>query len=115
MKPVGKPDAGNPHVRFDERGGETGCLGDTAPRLYCISVAKTFPLPSLSVALGNWDSASWFAIALSLPTCRLAFNPEARRGTETCATEIFGLSPRITPKGDVRPSPVTGHVPSRNN
>jgi hypothetical protein len=33
MKPVGKPDAGNPHVRFDERGGETGCLGDTAPLL----------------------------------------------------------------------------------
>jgi hypothetical protein len=25
-KPVGKPDAGNPHVRFDERGGETGPL-----------------------------------------------------------------------------------------
>src|ERR1700693_162490 len=23
MKPVGKPGAGNPHVRFDERGGET--------------------------------------------------------------------------------------------
>jgi hypothetical protein len=23
MKPVGKPDAGNPHVRFDERGRET--------------------------------------------------------------------------------------------
>ena len=33
MKPVGKPDAGNPHVRFDERGGETGCFGDTAPLL----------------------------------------------------------------------------------
>jgi hypothetical protein len=37
MKPVGKPDAGNPHVRFDERGGETG--PDPAeyrapPRLY---------------------------------------------------------------------------------
>src|ERR1700731_2637307 len=35
MKPVGKPDAGNPHVRFDERGGETG-LGysaGTAPLL----------------------------------------------------------------------------------
>ena len=34
MKPVGKPDAGNPHVRFDERGGETG-LAPTAqePRL----------------------------------------------------------------------------------
>jgi hypothetical protein len=26
MKPVGKPDAGNPHVRFDERGRETGQL-----------------------------------------------------------------------------------------
>ena len=25
MKLVGKPDAGNPHVRFDERGEETGC------------------------------------------------------------------------------------------
>jgi hypothetical protein len=24
VKPAGKPDAGNPHVRFDERGGETG-------------------------------------------------------------------------------------------
>src|ERR1035441_747530 len=24
MKPVGNPDAGNPHVRFDERGWETG-------------------------------------------------------------------------------------------
>jgi hypothetical protein len=26
MKPVGKPDAGNPHVRFDERGEETESL-----------------------------------------------------------------------------------------
>src|SRR5215207_7298501 len=25
VKPVGKPDAGNPHVRFDERGREMGC------------------------------------------------------------------------------------------
>src|SRR3954462_739021 len=25
VKPVGQPDAGNPHVRFDERGRETGC------------------------------------------------------------------------------------------
>ena len=37
MKPVGKPDAGNPHVRFDERGGETDRSRDTAPllELYC--------------------------------------------------------------------------------
>ena len=31
-KPVGEPDAGNPHVRFDERGGETDC-SLAAPRL----------------------------------------------------------------------------------
>jgi hypothetical protein len=24
VKPIGEPDAGNPHVRFDERGWETG-------------------------------------------------------------------------------------------
>ena len=32
-KPAGKPDAGNPHVRFDERGGETERSRDTAPLL----------------------------------------------------------------------------------
>ena len=32
VKPVGKPDAGDPHVRFDERGWETG-LYATAPIL----------------------------------------------------------------------------------
>ena len=31
MKPVGKPDAGNPHVRFDERGWETGRRLASAP------------------------------------------------------------------------------------
>ena len=30
---VGEPDAGNPHVRFDERGTETDRFGDTAPSL----------------------------------------------------------------------------------
>jgi hypothetical protein len=33
MKLVGKPDAGNPHVRFDERGGETDRSRDAAPLL----------------------------------------------------------------------------------
>ena len=33
VKPVGKLDAGNPHVRFDERGGETERSRDTAPLL----------------------------------------------------------------------------------
>ena len=36
VKPVGKPDAGNPHVRFDERGEETGrsLRHRASPRLY---------------------------------------------------------------------------------
>ncbi len=36
VKPVGEPDAGNPHVRFDERGGEMGrcrMVQATAPLL----------------------------------------------------------------------------------
>ena len=31
VKPAGKPDAGNPHVRFDERGWETGQAAWPAP------------------------------------------------------------------------------------
>jgi hypothetical protein len=37
MKPVGKPDAGNLHVRFDERGEETERVNTrdrASPRLY---------------------------------------------------------------------------------
>ena len=39
MKSVGKPDAGNPHVRFDERGTGNGAIGHASshralPRLY---------------------------------------------------------------------------------
>src|SRR6187455_3398758 len=35
VKPVGEPDAGNPHVRFDERGEETGrwSIDPKLPRL----------------------------------------------------------------------------------
>jgi hypothetical protein len=43
MKSVGKPDAGNPHVRFDERGVETDdgqpALHRATPRLYWRPVA----------------------------------------------------------------------------
>src|SRR5215472_13459720 len=42
VKPVGKPDAGNPHVRFDERGWETGRRSGVStrahPRLYKLSL-----------------------------------------------------------------------------
>src|SRR4051812_36674356 len=37
VKPVGKPDAGNPHVRFDERGWETELYYRAHPRLYALS------------------------------------------------------------------------------
>jgi hypothetical protein len=45
MKPVGEPDAGNPHVRFDERGGETGC---------CQKAQATAPLLDSTKAVGFW-------------------------------------------------------------
>src|SRR6516162_5800296 len=41
MKPVGKPDAGNRHIRFDERGWETG-RWPTGPKLPRLS--STLPL-----------------------------------------------------------------------
>jgi hypothetical protein len=43
MKPVGKPDAGNLHVRFDERGRETErtlMRHRTLPRLYRSTAAS---------------------------------------------------------------------------
>ena len=62
MKPVGKPDAGNPHVRFDERGGETGLRqrlkNRASPRLYKsagISVPAEF-ISKRSVLLEGRDA-----------------------------------------------------------
>jgi hypothetical protein len=45
VKPVGKPDAGDPHVRFDERGWETGLFA-TAPILDSTSrlILKKLPV-----------------------------------------------------------------------
>src|ERR1035437_6371358 len=45
-KPVGKPDAGNPHVRFDERGGETDRSRGTAPLLDSTLCGASAFLPS---------------------------------------------------------------------
>ena len=43
VNPVGKPDAVAPHVRFDERGRETGPQCYRArPRLYCFQIQRTF-------------------------------------------------------------------------
>ena len=44
VKPVGEPDAGNPHVRFDERGGETDC-SLAAPRPSSNSTVESIVQP----------------------------------------------------------------------
>ena len=49
MKPVGKPDAGNPHVRFDERGGETDRSRETAPLLDLLWNLLLAPLPTTRI------------------------------------------------------------------
>jgi hypothetical protein len=57
VKPVGKPDAGNPHVRFDERGGETGRAGDTAPLLDSTRKFRTWVPWRMLVGSGFWGPA----------------------------------------------------------
>jgi hypothetical protein len=70
VKPVAKPDAGDPHVRFDERGWETGRrFGVSArahPRLYTNAFPRrsggTCPLTPLSGKLCNSSPATaWSA------------------------------------------------------
>jgi hypothetical protein len=73
MKSVEKPDAGNPHVRFDERGGETERIdvieADTAPFL-----DSTQRLASRTVALGRELSLGAWAPVSSLDLrCGLGF------------------------------------------
>ena len=55
MKPVGKPDAGNPHVRFDERGWETGRRSASAP-------APNLDSTGESPFLSNQRPAAWKAV-----------------------------------------------------
>ena len=53
MKPVGKPDAGNPHVRFDERGGETERCRKapaTAPLLDSTIIRQIYLAPIILVS-----------------------------------------------------------------
>ena len=55
MKPVGEPDAGNPHVRFDERGVETERWphGPKQPRFFSTlpRSARAAPLHTLQTVL----------------------------------------------------------------
>ena len=63
VKPVGKPDAGNPHVRFDERGWETGrrfgVRARAHPRLYkvlrrCHRLLVNVAVAGLLHNMGMW-------------------------------------------------------------
>src|SRR5260370_40719198 len=51
LKSVGKPDAGNRHVRFDERGGETGHRYRASPRLYSSEFDKLGRIPVLKARM----------------------------------------------------------------
>ena len=58
VKPVGKPDAGNRHVRFDERGWETerwpmAPSHRAHPRLYLPTMAGSFARDGLDVGVGH--------------------------------------------------------------
>ena len=70
VKPVGKPDAGNPHVRFDERGRETGQCHRARPRLYRSKVVSDTPLWTLMAGSSNCSS-TWFVcrIGMAPPPC----------------------------------------------
>ena len=74
VKPVGKPDAGNPHVRFDERGRETGC---------CRMAQATAPVLD---ATGDWRAwlklVSWLRISLSVNPRRFREATPATNGSQ---------------------------------
>ena len=58
MKPVGKLDAGNPHVQFDERGWETGRNANRLsyrahPRLYLSNSMRQVGAAVISVVSVN--------------------------------------------------------------
>src|ERR1700731_3817169 len=57
MKTVGKPDAGNRHVRFDERGWETGRRSTSAPAPTLDSTCRARRY--------RWDSRANRTLALS--------------------------------------------------
>jgi hypothetical protein len=74
MKPVGKPDAGNRHVRFDERGRETGGA----------SASVLAPVLDSTKCLG---ATTWRRHSPETLRPPLGFAP----GESACATSAGGL------------------------
>jgi hypothetical protein len=72
VKPVGKPDAGNPHVRFDERGWETGRPKWSAP-------APILDSTEIPHALSHLTSGCGFASVRKLATCSVHWKNSSKR------------------------------------
>ena len=69
MKSVGKPDAGNPHVRFDERGWETGRPSVSTrahPRLYPRLALAKLPQGEAEASRGLKPTLQFFSLRLCL-------------------------------------------------
>src|SRR5271165_7556919 len=107
VKPVGKPDAGNPHVRFDERGGETGRASDTAPfldstaplcGLWCVPEGRDHLVgASPTRAMVGWPG-SWQAVRSgNWPYRSPATNPALGRGANRRA--VTCVKPEQASKG----------------
>jgi hypothetical protein len=83
MKPVGKPDAGNPHVRFDERGWETGRRSASAPAPSLDSTDAFLRGPSPKPpAVNEWSGVPFIFAAFGAES--ETRRDESRRGRHEC-------------------------------
>src|SRR5271157_1374152 len=79
MKSVGKPDAGNPHVRFDERGTGNGAIGQASshralPRLYNpnVTVIKLGRSPNKSSCTNSDMGPVWDLVEITSRSLRVS-------------------------------------------
>jgi len=121
MKPVGKPDAGNPHVRFDERGGETGLrhrLENRAPpRLHRSWGASGTP-SSTPTAAPSWSSRTRRASRTGMGVGRSSKPPVRSSPSWPASSPMAGMimsASRAPPASSSRSSascPIRSALPS---
>ncbi len=122
MKPVGEPDAGNPQVRFDERGRETGPIAPWAsrapapvldstrltaeardrPAITSLRLLAVLTVLSKYASLIQWGSSSGARLALtglSRTSPRHAGRVEDRRG---CSGRLWHAGPVSRPRSSNR-------------
>jgi hypothetical protein len=95
VNPVGEPDAGNPHVRFDERGEEPGCRPKQAhrpaPLLDSTCASKAWSDSGGRFHTGKVDDpGSWRAMRLGNRPCRSPATKAAlgRRAIQRAVTRV---------------------------